>query len=291
MSVNPSVNVVVFQLRSDAGPVERASEGPTRADDCVRRAWAVVVERDGAKAEDVRQVYSEWEPSDADKAFIDATFPADTQVSFSFARPADDGWDAALASAEASIRATLQKEAPEAKLMPVLRDLDAFSEMVVHRAIGPELGAFLAHLAWTPRKTVSIEYLMRSQLEGSPMSPDEAYRTACENYLSGLKIEGGQVGTEKVITVRHEMDMGTSALALPDFLDNASKWVESPEVLVAFADPATLYVTASSHGPFAARMRRLVQTSDYYGSVTLTPASYTLGPGGLTLVARRTVIA
>ncbi|MGL4553778.1 MAG: hypothetical protein ACRC33_21655, partial [Gemmataceae bacterium] len=289
--IDPSVNHVVFQLRTDAGPAERAADAPARADDCVRQAWAAVAGRDGARPEDVRQVYSEWEPSDADKAFLDATFPPDTQVSFSFPRPAEGGWDAALAEAAATVRAALDRDRPAAKLMPVLRDLDGFGDDVVHRAVGPEFGAFLAHVARTPRDTLGIDYLMRSQLEGSPMTPDEAFRTACENFVAGLKIEGGLVGGEKVITVRHDLDLGTSALALPDFLDNASGWVGSAEVFVGFNDPTTMYVAARADGPFAARMRRSVQTSDYYGSIALTPACFTLGPGGPRLVARRTVVA
>lgn len=292
MSIDPSVNVVVFQLATDDGLVERATSVPTQVDDPVQRAWTVVAQRDGANPDEVRQVYSEWEPSASDKAFMDATFPPHVEVSFSFPRPTtEDGWQAAFAQAEASIRETLNQQQPEAKLLPVLRDLDTFAEMVVYRPLTSDLGTFLAHVAWTPRQTIGIDYLMRSQLEGSPLTPDDAFRTAYENFIPGLQIQGGAVGEEKVITIRHEMDLGASALGLPDFLDNATKWLGSAEVFVAVPDPVTLYVTPYSDGPFATRMRQTVQMSNYYGAIALTPACYTLGPGGLRLIARRTVIA
>src|SRR4051812_2231846 len=96
MQIDPSVNVVVFQVRTDTGIRELVGQAPTRAADSVRQAWARVAEQNAVKAADVRQVYSEWEPSAEDKAFLDATFAADVEVSFSFRRPPEDGWEQAI---------------------------------------------------------------------------------------------------------------------------------------------------------------------------------------------------
>ena len=87
--------MVVFDI---AGYEPYVSSGPTRADDCVRRAWAQVpaAMRSGAR---VRRVYSEWQPSSEDTQFVESTFPG-VYLTWSFNRPAeDDDWDAAFAAA------------------------------------------------------------------------------------------------------------------------------------------------------------------------------------------------
>jgi hypothetical protein len=292
MQADPAMSVVVFQLASPEGPVERASNGAAQHDDFVRRAWQAVAEEHGAKAEDVRQVYSEWEPSEADKAFLDTTFPSGVGLSFSFRRPATtEEWPAALAEAEATIREALAAAPAPGELLPVVRDRDMLTEVVVHRPLSAELAVFLAHVTWTPQQTIGIHYLSQAQLEGSPLSLEETFQTALENLIQGLKIEAASAGEEKVFTVRHSHDLAVSALALPDFLDNAREWTGAERVFIAFVEAGTLYITADADGPFAARMRRAVQTSDYYDSVSLTPSCYWLGPEGLTLLSRRTVIA
>jgi len=292
MPVDPAMSVVVFQLASSQGPIERTTHATAQHDDFLRRAWLSLVEQFGLLPQDVRQIYTEWEPSEADLAFVDATFPKGIDLSFSFRRPKNaEDWPAALAQAEATIRATLEAAPAMGQLLPVLRDRDLLGEAVVHRPLTPELGVFLAHVSWTPQKTLGIHYLTNQQLADSPFSVDETFQLAFDNLVAGLKIEAGSAGDEKVFQVRHSHDLAVAALALPDFLSNAQHWTGAERVFVAFLEPGVLYVTADPQGPFAARMRRAVQTSDYYDAVALTPSCYLVGPEGMSLISRRTVIA
>jgi len=93
---DPRTNVVVFDI---SGRDPWVSEGPTLADDCVRRIWAQAPRDVRTAAARVRRVYSEWEPADDDKQFIEATFPG-VYLTWSFTRPTDlDDWNAAFANA------------------------------------------------------------------------------------------------------------------------------------------------------------------------------------------------
>jgi hypothetical protein len=292
MQADPAMSVVVFQLASPEGPIERATHGPAQDDDFLAKAWATIAQRDGAQPGDVRRVYSEWEPSDADKAFLDATFPIGADLTFTFRRPQTaEGWPAALAEAQATIQSALDAAPAVGELLPVVRDQDVLSEAIVHRPLTPEIGVFLAHVEHKPEGTIGIHYLTRSQLEGSPRSLEDTFQDALENLIPGLQIEAGSAAEERVFIVRHRHDLAVSALALPDFWENAREWTGAAQVFVAYVEPGKLYVTADADGPFATRMRREVQTSDYYDAMALTPACYTLGPEGLSLVCRRTQIA
>jgi len=292
MPSDPALNVVVFQLASPEGPIERATNATAQHEDFLRHAWQSLVEQFGLLPQDVRQIYCEWEPSEADLAFVDATFPKGIDLSFSFRRPKNaEDWPVALAEAEATIRATLEAAPSVGQLLPVLRDCDLLCEAVVHRPLTPELGVFLAQVCWTPQQTLGIHYLTKQQLADSPLSLDETFQLAFDNLIAGLKIEAGSAGNENVFQVRHSHDLAVAALSLPDFLSNAQHWTGAERVFVAFIQPGVLYVTSDAEGPFAKRMRRAVQTSDYYDAVTLTPSCYMVGPEGLSLISRRTLIA
>jgi hypothetical protein len=111
MNADPSVNVVVFEIAL-AGRLEKlVGDGPTRADDCVQRVWKALAVQHGAYPSDVRRIYSEWDPSPEDKAFIDATFPAELKVTYSFSRPAPDGWDQAMREVAATIESAAKRRA------------------------------------------------------------------------------------------------------------------------------------------------------------------------------------
>jgi hypothetical protein len=96
MNADPSVNVVVFEVALRGRLEKLIGDAPTRSSDCVQRVWQALAAAHGAHPGDVRRVYSEWEPSAEDKAFMDATFPAETAVTYSFPRPSPDGWDQAM---------------------------------------------------------------------------------------------------------------------------------------------------------------------------------------------------
>jgi hypothetical protein len=103
--VDPTHNTVVFDI---AGRDVWISDGLSRADDCVQQIWAHAPVDIRAAAARVRRIFSEWEPSAADKQFIERTFPR-VYLTWTFTRPGHDGWDAAFASARAQLEQALAR--------------------------------------------------------------------------------------------------------------------------------------------------------------------------------------
>src|SRR5262249_52380456 len=228
------------------------------------------------------------------------TFPEKTEVSWSFPRPAADGWDEATRQVEKQIRDAMARRTAEEELsktntslddvLPVLRSEqpgDVFSQTIVHRTVAPGLGFFLAHVNLTPRKTIGFRYVMNRDLEALGKSADELFVVAHRNLAVGLQVESGQVEGEQVFLVKHKLDVGASAIGLPDFHVNASRWAGADELWVGFPDPSVLFVTALASAKAIARLQQAVETSDYWGAVALTPACYRLDRGGLRLIAAR----
>jgi hypothetical protein len=107
MQSDASVNVVVFQLEEGGRTRELIGHGPAQSPHCVRTVWLTLLEENGeARAANVRQIYSEWEPAPEDRAFLETTFP-NAAFSYSFSRPAAGDWDEAIQDAEQQIRAAL----------------------------------------------------------------------------------------------------------------------------------------------------------------------------------------
>jgi hypothetical protein len=301
MNVDAAVNVVVFEVEIEGQLEKRAGQGPTRADDCIQQIWTDLQAKESLRPEGVRRIYSEWEPSAADKAFLDATFPDECQVTYSFRRPATAaGWDEAMRQAEEQIRKSAAKRVVEEELskennqlddlMPVLRTTepaDFFAEATVNRPVGPGLGVFLAHVNWTPRQTIGTRYVMNRDVKSLGKSADELMAIAFRNFASGLQVEAGEIEGERVFLVKHPLDMGASAIGLPNFHANASGWAEAGELFVGFPNPSVLFVTRLSNTKAFAQMRQIILTSDYWGAVALTPACYHLDGSGLNLIAAR----
>jgi hypothetical protein len=87
MNTDPSVNVVVFEVKIGRRLERPLGECSTRAADGIRTVWGELA-ADGLRAADVRRVYSQWEPTPDDRAFLASEFPAGVRVSYSFRRPA-----------------------------------------------------------------------------------------------------------------------------------------------------------------------------------------------------------
>lgn len=104
--LDPNHNHVTFHIVIDGVETEASGVGPARAVDCVAAMWRVLSEERGLEPEDVRQIYSEWEPSPEDLDFLDRTFPEDAELAFTFKRPKKGGWDAAITAAEKVIRSS-----------------------------------------------------------------------------------------------------------------------------------------------------------------------------------------
>jgi hypothetical protein len=109
MSADPSANVVVFEVAVGGQLKKLVGNGPTRASDCVRQVWRTLSASNQLTPDTVRRLYSEWEPSDDDKAFISATFKPDLQVTFSFSRPPENGWDVAMREVGQTIATAVTK--------------------------------------------------------------------------------------------------------------------------------------------------------------------------------------
>ena len=87
-------------------------EGPTRSAHSIELAGEAVASEGHLPPASVRQVYSEWEPSDEDQAFVEREFPQ-AVTSYTFARPAADdeaGWERALQQAAATVERSLRRK-------------------------------------------------------------------------------------------------------------------------------------------------------------------------------------
>jgi hypothetical protein len=70
-----AANVVVFEVEVEGRLETRTGQGPTRAGACIRQVWTDLSAKEPLRRERVRRIYSEWEPSAEDRAFLEATFP------------------------------------------------------------------------------------------------------------------------------------------------------------------------------------------------------------------------
>lgn len=298
MGFDVSASVVVFRFEVEGRPEERMGHASARADDFVRQVWAALCAKEPLDSMAVRHIYSEWEMSAEDKAFLDANFPTDCKVNWSFRRPtSEEGWAEAVKQAEEQMQQAMAKrlmeEASEKSkgrlddLMPVLRDADGFSELVVNLPVGPGIAVYLAHVNWTERKTLGTLYVMKRDVEGLGKTADELLETACHNFASALQVQGATAEGEQVFLVKHPLDMGASAIGLPGFFANASRWAGAEELFVGYPDPSVLFVTAMTNTKAIARIREAIVTSDYWGGVALTPACFRLTRDGLELIATR----
>jgi len=104
--LDPNHNHVTFHLVIDGVETEASGVGPARAVDCVSAIWGIVSKERGLEPGDVRQVYSEWEPSPEDLDFLDRTFPENAELAFTFKRPPNDNWANAIKAAAKVIRAS-----------------------------------------------------------------------------------------------------------------------------------------------------------------------------------------
>jgi hypothetical protein len=87
MNTDRSVNVVVIEVLIGRRLEKLLGEGATQAGDGIRRVWDQLAADYDLRPADVRRVYSQWEPTPADWAFLAAEFPPGVKVSYSFRRP------------------------------------------------------------------------------------------------------------------------------------------------------------------------------------------------------------
>jgi hypothetical protein len=204
VDLDPGRNHVVFAVSDGEDPV---IDVPAPADDGIRQAWLVAVRDHGVVAHAVREVFTEWEPSPADGAFIELTFPG-VAVSYAFPRPADGDWDAAYAAARRTIaeRSGTAPDAPDhdtpehdgvpdgGTLLPILRTTtlpgaESTLAILPHRYLVPgRLAVTLARVAPTPHGTLGMTHLTYAQLGGDDL--DALLATAYAGVQRGLSVTG-----------------------------------------------------------------------------------------------------
>jgi hypothetical protein len=87
MNTDSSVNVVVFEVLMSRRVEQLLGEASTKVKDGIRRVWVQLAADFGVQPSAVRRVYSQWEATPQDRAFLAAEFPPTVKVSYSFPRP------------------------------------------------------------------------------------------------------------------------------------------------------------------------------------------------------------
>ncbi|MGI5237227.1 hypothetical protein [Dactylosporangium sp. CA-139066] len=264
MTTDPSVNMVAFRLRREGGAIV-TGHGRTRDDDAVRQAWAMVQREHSASPGEVVELYSEWEPSAADAAFVSKTFPK-AKLTYSFSRPADGGWDAAFAGARATIeRASAAGEAEErmqqvdeqGELVPVLwspKTAPEMLQMLPYAEIVPgTLVVTVAVAAPTPRGTIGMNHITRAGLAGTPF--EDRLAAAAESLTTGLEISAYNDG--ELFGVSRPGGFAASAIVLPGFAERMSDVIGSEDLIVAITDADCAFLAAAG-SPAAQRLRQMV---------------------------------
>ncbi|GAA4204440.1 hypothetical protein [Actinocatenispora rupis] len=285
MDVDPGRNHVVFAVSDGEGPV---IEVPARADDALRQAWLIAVREHGVVAHTVREVFTEWEPSPADGAFLELTFPG-VPVGYAFPRPADGDWDAAYAAARRTIEARAAEARPAAAppadddgmLLPILRTTtlpgaSATLDVLPHRHLVPgRLAVTLARVAPTPHGTIGMSHLTYAQLGADDF--DALLATAYAGVQRGLTVTGLRADDSDLIRMSREGWLAGSAVALPDFHRYVSGLLGADDLVVAVPCPDDLYVTAAGSGCVPALARMVAeapqQTGEYLPSLLRVTAN------------------
>lgn len=277
-ATDPAVNVVNFHCGTDD---VHSALMTARDEHAVRRAWEQVVERDGARADEVTAVAAQWEPSTVDKQFIAETF-GDVQRYFVMGRPDEDGWDAAYETAR-RLNEEVQKQLAEEELakasegilestkdaavLPVLRSASLPGSDWVKETrpywpvVGDAIYATLARVALTPRGTVGMGHVLHAQV-----ADDEDFaRRAAEAVaavMDGLVVEGtaNDDGDIMCRLSREDGFLAAGAICLPDFHARIAEITGWSDLVVAITCPDHMYL-APAGSPAAAALRRIVAES------------------------------
>lgn len=245
---------------------------PARDEHCIANIWRDVAWQEDADASQVHEIYSEWEPSPSDRAFLASAFPPGTKVTFSFARPASEsGWDEAFASAEqVRMRAEGRSRAVASaapSFLAVLRQNDTLAEAMVRRQLTEDLVLCLARVKRTPSGSLRVDYVTSAS---APSNLAEAWDRAVTNAARGLRVNAMRQGDDTFFAVVREEGMATAILADPGFVDRASQWIGKSRFHIGWADPDTLIVW-DPEGSAAQSIQQRLDTPVQAGSVNLLP--------------------
>lgn len=264
MNVNPSTNMVVFDIEGHGEPM--VTSGATQDDYCVQRAWLSLPVKHSRAARKVARIYSEWQPSEADTDFIKRTFPK-AALTYSFERPGPGGWDAAFAAARGEIeraaggqeaqRATdnMRHVAEQGELLPVLWSRSSpkmeMLQLLPHLDLVPgQLHFAAAAVAMTPQGRIGMNHVTSAQLGDQSFS--DVMTAARGNLTSGLRVDGhtdpSHPDKGHLLVVRREGPFASSAVTLPDFHQQMAAALKDDHLLVGLPDPETVLVTRTDSG-------------------------------------------
>jgi len=293
---DPRINFVVFDIGTAANTTTKVHAVETRSENGIETAWRAVA-GEGMEASKVVRLFSEWQPTPSDQAFITTHFPG-VALTHSFPRPEqEEGWEAAFAEAAAAMEKA-QQTMPDALdddailLLPVLRDAgpkgvnEALSDAMFIMTHGAGLASALADVQRKEDGAVGIHYLLRANVADETLN--ERLKTLGNNVAHHLQIEGGELENgERLISITHALHHGSSVLMLPDFHAQACGWLDCPTIFVGLINPDQLMITNAEHSAARTEITRMVLESNYMGSVPLTPATFELSSEGLVRIESR----
>ncbi|MFT5528010.1 MAG: hypothetical protein ACI9G1_003270 [Pirellulaceae bacterium] len=296
MLIDPSVNIVVFKVDREDEAETILTEVETQIDNGIQRAWKKVQTENSLDANQIAAIYSEWSASDDDVLFLKTVF-AGVEFSYRFERPGNEAdWDGAFKRATDAIKGDVEEEVGPVEerdgqtptLLPVLRnENDMMAGVGLQRSIGAGLAIVLANVSFTPRGTIGIDYLMAAEIDDSEEAIEDLFIAAFNNLAGALQIQTKEANDGDVIVViSHPLDHGASALCLPDLFEHGKSWLKTEELFVGIPDPGTL-VMLPADSPEIPRLTESVISSEYWGSVALTPAVFKLTKDGLERIATR----
>jgi hypothetical protein len=288
MNIDPTKNVVVFKVQKPLRKEETVKgETLTRDLNGVQKVWDEVSTAQSIKTRHVREIYSEWEPSDEDKAFLNEHF-AGVKVSYSFERPTSDSeWEQAFAAAREQLAETARKQhMPDTQLLPVLRDFDDLAGEVLQTAITPELAVYLANVGVTPRGTLGIDYVMQKAVTEQGADLQALWEQAFKNVMKGLAVNGAEDNGHPLLVINREQGLAAAAVGLPDFTGRIAGMLNAPQFYVAIPDPNTL-LAVDANSPIAEKIQQVALSSEYNAALAFTPCVLLVDGEVITLHKRR----
>jgi hypothetical protein len=174
-------------------------------------------------------------------------------------------------------------------VMPLLATVDEAAkipEVYVTKPVVPGMVVVLADAVTTARGTVGVTWLTRAEITARKKDTFNLWKEAFVNLEKDLNI--GLNKENDVYLVQHARGLGAAAVAMPGFVEQATKWVSSQKVTIAVPNPSGVLVakseTSASKQVTAAA---LDSTFDGGGATPLVPCVLEYAFGVLKMKAQR----
>lgn len=293
MDIDPENCIVVFEFDAASGEQKAVHSVPTRAEDGIQQAWAMVLSEHETSTAAVQRIYSEWSVTPADERFLRSEMP-DAEFVFSFERPEHgDGWTAALEEARQQLIEQAEEESNDRAdvsgpmLLPLLRNNDPtnpLTESMLSMPLGRTgLIMVVGEVAPTPQGTIGTQYVMKAAVPDDEV--DATIDEAIRNLESGLQVQGGKSGTgDSVAIVTHPYDCGSSAIVLPGLFEQACEWLDCSGLFLAIPSPGMLLI-APSGSAAADEFRSNTMEAECLDGEPLSPSCFEFDGKGVRRIA------